>query len=69
MSSSLDEVSEGLLAVYSYLWNSLSSSKQSLRCGRLGVVVPGSVNELSAHDRLILDLEKTSPSHSDREFL
>ena len=30
---------------------------------------PGSSNELSAHDRLVLDLEKTSASHTDRECL
>lgn len=55
--------------MYSCLSKSLSSSKRSLHYGRLGVVAPGSANELSAHDRLILDLEKTSPSHRDREFL
>ncbi|WP_413336643.1 DUF3263 domain-containing protein [Brevibacterium sp. GP-SGM9] len=32
-------------------------------------MVPGTVNELSEHDRLILDIEKTSPSHIERESL
>lgn len=32
-------------------------------------MVPGTVNELSAHDRMILDLEKTASSAAAREAL
>ena len=32
-------------------------------------MIPGTVNELSAHDRLILDLEKTASSAAARESL
>ena len=33
---------------------------------RLGRVVPGTVNELSAHDRMILDSERSQPSTAAR---
>lgn len=32
-------------------------------------VIPGNTRELSEHDRLILDLEKTCPSPADRQAL
>lgn len=32
-------------------------------------MVPGTVNKLSAHDRMILDLEKVAPSAESREAL